>query len=102
MSFAVGTHGAGDACAPSRALVEGVTVDGSGAPWIEANITDISELLARGIAVVVTDYQGLGTEAVHSYRQPAPEAHAVLDAARAAVEMGVVAPTAPVGVWGYS
>lgn len=102
VSLAVGTHGAGDGCGPSRLLVDAVTVDGSGVPMLELQIADIAALAARGIAVVVTDYQGLGTEAVHTYLQPVPEAHAVLDAARAAIGLGVVEPTAPVGVWGVS
>jgi hypothetical protein len=102
VSLAVGTHGAGDGCGPSRLLADAVTVDGSGVPMFELQIADIAALAARGIAVVVTDYQGLGTEAVHTYLQPVPEAHAVLDAARAAIRLGVVEPTAPVGVWGVS
>ncbi|MDH6291975.1 lipase family protein [Rhodococcus opacus] len=102
VSYAVGTHGAGDACAPSRLLTEGITFDGSGMPFVESQILDIHGLLARGMAVVVTDYQGLGTSAGHTYLQPLPEAHAVLDAARAALRLGVVPPDAPIGIWGYS
>ncbi|MFF7944702.1 lipase family protein [Nocardia gamkensis] len=68
------------------------------APSFELQIPEIAVLLIRGIAVVVTDYQGMGTDAVHTHLQPVPEAHAVLDAARAAVRMGIVEPTAPVGV----
>ncbi|MBO0852850.1 MAG: alpha/beta fold hydrolase [Nocardia sp.] len=102
VSVAVGTHGEGDACAPSRLLADGVTVDESGAPAFEMEMADIAALLSRGIAVVVSDYQGLGTGLVHTYLQPVPEAHAVLDAARAAIRTGVVKPNAPVGVWGIS
>ncbi|MFT4200286.1 MAG: alpha/beta fold hydrolase [Gordonia sp. (in: high G+C Gram-positive bacteria)] len=62
----------------------------------------MAALLEKGVAIAVTDYQGLGTPGVHTYLQPVPEAHAVLDAARAAIRLGAVAPTAPIGVWGYS
>ncbi|WP_329406920.1 lipase family protein [Nocardia vinacea] len=68
----------------------------------EALGTDMALLLARGIAVVVTDYQGLGTPGAHTYLQPLPEAHAALDAARATIRLGLIAPQAPIGIWGYS
>lgn len=69
---------------------------------IEPQTLDLSALLARGFSVVVTDYQGIGTPGGHAYLQPVPESHAVLDAARAAIRLGVTAPNAPVGIWGYS
>lgn len=102
VSYAVGTHGAGDACAASKLLTGGVTVDATGAPMVEPDLVDIGSLLARGLSVVVTDYQGIGTPGGHAYLQPVPEAHAVLDAARAAIRLGVATSDAPVGIWGYS
>lgn len=50
-----------------------------------------------GMRVVVTDYIGLGTPGAHTYVLHEEEAHAMLDAARAATPEG-----APVGFWGYS
>ncbi|MFE5474112.1 lipase family protein [Nocardia sp. NPDC056541] len=101
ISYAIGTHGTGDVCAPSKLLTDGVQVDGAGNPAAELQ-TDLAQLVATGYAVVVTDYQGLGTEGGTTYVQPLPEAHAVLDAARAAIGLGVVPPSAPIGIWGFS
>lgn len=50
-----------------------------------------------GMRVVVTDYIGLGTPGAHTYVLHDEEAHAMLDAARAATPNG-----GPVGFWGYS
>lgn len=102
VTYQVGTHGAGDMCAPSKLLTDTVLVDGAGVPMLEIQAMDMAWLLARGMAVVITDYQGLGTPSGHTYMQPLPEAHAALDAARAAIELGVVEPRAPIGIWGYS
>ncbi len=53
---------------------------------------------------MITDYDGLGTPGSHTYVNRAASAHAVLDAARAALRLqGVkVGPESPVGLWGYS
>src|SRR5579884_4395649 len=51
VAYAIGTHGIGDAAAPSRLL-------STGRDW-EAGLMAL--VLGRGYAVVVTDYQGLGT-----------------------------------------
>lgn len=64
----------------------------------------ITSLLSRGHAVVVTDYEGLGTPGTHTYMVREAQAHAVLDAVRAAAQVsgsGVTA-TAPVALAGYS
>ncbi|MCV7693571.1 lipase [Micrococcus luteus] len=94
ISYAVGTQGAADRCAPSRTLSTGVQYEGVG----------ITSLLSRGHAVVVTDYEGLGTPGTHTYMVREAQAHAVLDAVRAAAQVsgsGVTA-TAPVALAGYS
>ncbi|NMH91761.1 lipase [Pseudonocardia bannensis] len=94
VSYAVGTHGLGDQCAPSAQLASGT----------EQELGLVQQALARGWAVVVTDYEGLGTPGDHTYVVARSEGRAVLDAVRAAV----VVPTAglsadaPVGIWGYS
>lgn len=93
VAFAVGTQGLGDQCAPSRQLAAGSEYEG----------LFIKGLLARGYSVVVTDYEGLGTEGLHPYMSRQSQAHAVLDSLRAAqrADVGVV-PNGPVGISGYS
>ncbi|WP_405762309.1 lipase family protein [Streptomyces sp. NBC_00045] len=94
VTYAVGTVGMGDSCAPSNNLPYGTAM--------EANL--IQQLTLRGWAVVVTDYEGLGTPGVHTYTVGPSAGHAVLDAARAAErlpEAGLSAST-PVGIMGYS
>lgn len=72
VSWAHGTTGLGDQCAPSKDANVALNV-----PWI-------SDLLAAGYVVVATDYQGLGTPGLHPYLVGESEGRAVLDAARAA------------------
>jgi pimeloyl-ACP methyl ester carboxylesterase len=70
ISWAHGTTGIADKCAPSRARAS------------------LSPLLRRwvkaGFAVVQTDYEGLGTPGEHPYLIGASEGRSVLDAVRAA------------------
>lgn len=93
VAFAVGTQGLGDQCAPSRQLAAGSEYEG----------LFIKGLLLRGYSVVVTDYEGLGTEGLHPYMNRQSQAHAVLDSLRAAqrADVGVV-PNGPVAISGYS
>ncbi|MEU4200438.1 lipase family protein [Streptomyces sp. NPDC045470] len=97
VTYAVGTVGLADTCAPSAGFPKGTTV--------EANL--IQQLTARGWAVAVTDYEGLGTPGEHTYTVGRAEGQAVLDAARAAqrlpgaVRAGVTQDS-PVGIMGYS
>ncbi|MGW6531037.1 lipase family protein [Streptomyces venezuelae] len=94
ITYAVGTVGVGDHCAPSAGFPKGTTV--------EANL--IQQLTLRGWAVAVTDYEGLGTPGDHTYTVGRAEGQAVLDAARAAIrlpEAGLGKDT-PVGIMGYS
>ncbi|MEV0529433.1 lipase family protein [Streptomyces sp. NPDC050439] len=94
ITYAVGTIGMGDHCAPSAGFPRGTT--------LEANL--IQQLTLRGWAVAVTDYEGLGTPGDHTYTVGRAAGHAMLDAARAAIrlpEAGLGTDT-PVGVMGYS
>ncbi|MFG2500963.1 lipase family protein [Streptomyces sp. NPDC048441] len=97
ITYAVGTVGLGDKCAPSAGFPGGTTTE---APLVNA-------ALVRGYAVVVTDYEGLGTPGDHTYMVAKAQGTAVLDAARAAqrhpeaAKYGVSA-EAPVGIMGYS
>jgi pimeloyl-ACP methyl ester carboxylesterase len=74
-----GTTGLGDQCAPSRnpgeGLIHAYTV------YIEGFL---NRLLDAGIAVVRTDYEGLGTKGVHPYLVGRSEGRSVLDIVRAA------------------
>jgi hypothetical protein len=74
VGYGVGTHGIGDAAAPSRLLSRGLE-------W-EAGL--ITMLLARGWAVALSDYQGLGTPGDHTYMVGRALGPNVLDAMRAA------------------
>lgn len=94
IGYAPGTQGVGDDCAPSRQMAMGTEYEG---PFLAG-------LLARGYGVVVTDYEGLGTPGVHTYVNRAAEAHAVLDAIRAAQRLpeADLPDDGPVAVAGYS
>ncbi|MET9599876.1 lipase family protein [Streptomyces sp. NPDC006459] len=94
ITYAVGTVGMGDSCAPSNNLPHGTAM--------EANL--IQQLTLRGWAVVVTDYEGLGTPGVHTYTVGPSAGHAVLDAARAAQRLpgAGLSANGPVGIMGYS
>ncbi|MGW2794532.1 lipase family protein [Streptomyces sp. NPDC001251] len=94
VTYAVGTVGLGDSCAPSANFPYGTAVEA----------TLINQVVQRGWAVAVTDYEGLGTPGDHTYTVGRAEGTAVLDAARAAERLGVpgVDANSPVGIMGYS
>jgi pimeloyl-ACP methyl ester carboxylesterase len=104
VSYAEGTQGQGDACAPSRTLQNTVVLE-PGQTALGYEVPSIYKLLDKGIAVVVTDYIGLGTpDRIHTYTNRKDMGHAVLDAARAALKVNGASVTAssPVGIYGYS
>lgn len=93
VSYAVGTRGLGDSCAPSYTLTQG----------LDYEELFIADALSRGWAVAVTDMEGLGTPGQHTYEVGGSQGKAVLNMARAAQRL----PEAglgggPVGLWGYS
>ncbi|MGY0235679.1 lipase family protein [Longispora urticae] len=92
VGYAVGTHGMGDQCAPSRRIATGL--EG------ESNIMRM--FLDRGFAVAVTDYEGLGTPGDHTYVAGRSAGHALLDVVRAAGRLDGLSPAAPVAIHGYS
>lgn len=94
ITYGVGTRGIGDDCAPSYTLSQGADYEG----------TFIKALLDRGWAVVVSDYQGLGTPGLHPYLVGKSEGRVLLDAARAALRLSGtgLASSSPVGIMGYS
>lgn len=97
--LAPGTQGQGDQCAPSARLADGDGTD---------DLAQAALFLGQGIAVAITDYEGLGTPGMHTYANRLAQAHAVLDMGRAAEDLGAaderidIAADAPVGLWGYS
>jgi alpha-beta hydrolase superfamily lysophospholipase len=72
LTWAHGTAGLGDQCAPSK------QPDAAGA------IPYVKQLVDAGYVVAATDYEGLGTPGVHPYLVGESEGRSVLDAARAA------------------
>jgi pimeloyl-ACP methyl ester carboxylesterase len=87
LSWAHGTTGSADLCAPSLAGVLGI-------PFLD-------RMLAAGYVVSATDYEGLGTPGPHPYLVGTSEGRSVLDAARAARRL-VPEATGPVVTWGHS
>jgi pimeloyl-ACP methyl ester carboxylesterase len=88
VSWAHGTTGVADSCAPSLA--------GFG------SIAYLNTLLRAQMIVVATDFEGLGTPGVHPYLVGQSEAQGVLDAARAARNLVGRAASNTVVVLGYS
>jgi dienelactone hydrolase len=104
VAVASGTMGQGDQCAPSFALQHPLTISGETLSVAYDNLA-VYRLLATGAAVVVTDYVGLGaTDRLHTYVNRVDEAHAVLDAVRAARALPGTSLTSGsrVGLYGYS
>lgn len=94
VTYGVGTRGVGDDCAPSYTLTQGADYE----------MLFVKSLLDQGWAVVVTDYQGLGTPGIHTYMVGPAQGRAVLDAARAAQRLpgSGLSANSPVGIMGYS
>lgn len=104
VSFAVGTQGVADACAPSKTLESFLNVE-DGKFMVGYEVPSIYGFLNDGVAVVVTDYVGLGTtDRVHTYMNRVDQGHAVLDAARAALTLPDTSITerSAIGLYGYS
>jgi alpha-beta hydrolase superfamily lysophospholipase len=94
IAYAIGTHGLGDQVAPSRLLARGLE-------W-EAGL--MAMVLARGWAVAITDYQGLGTPGDHTYMVGRALGPNVLDAMRAArsLDREQLPVEGPAAIIGYS
>jgi fermentation-respiration switch protein FrsA (DUF1100 family) len=94
IGYAIGTHGIGDAAAPSRLLPRGYE-------W-EAGLMAMA--LARGWALAITDYQGLGTPGDHTYMVGRALGPNVLDAMRTARQLAPdeLPEDGPAAIIGYS
>ncbi|MES9536196.1 MULTISPECIES: alpha/beta hydrolase [unclassified Actinomadura] len=79
LSWAHGTTGTADACAPSADTAGGPAHD-----YLSITESYLDRWVANGFAVVQTDYEGLGTPGGHPYMNGAGEANTVTDIVRAA------------------
>jgi pimeloyl-ACP methyl ester carboxylesterase len=94
LTWAHGTTGMGDECAPSRAWASGTASEAALLPILQN----------AGWVFAATDYQGLGTPGDHTYVVGLAEGRNVLDFARAAQRLEGTGATAdsPVLAWGHS
>ncbi|CNE57028.1 secretory lipase [Mycobacterium tuberculosis] len=79
LSWAHGTTGTADACAPSADTANGPAHD-----YLSITERYLDQWVANGFAVVQTDYEGLGTPGGHPYMNGASEANTITDIVRAA------------------
>ena len=95
-----GARGIADKCAPSKQY----QLSTASPEMPDYEIPVVAQLLARGIAVAVTDYQGAGTPGLTSSFVGRPQGYAGLDAVRAAQRLPATGLTSdgPVGFYGYS
>lgn len=87
ISWAHGTTGSADHCAPSRALDYLPVPD---------------PMVADGFVVASTDYPGLGTPGLHPYLDGATEGSSVVDIVEAAAQLPGVVLSGDYAVWGHS
>jgi pimeloyl-ACP methyl ester carboxylesterase len=90
ISYAHGTAGIGDACAPSRSSTLN---QAGGRQWA---VTDTPAV------IVDSDYEGLGTDGVHHYLVGVTEGRSVLDATRAATQISDADISNKTVIWGQS
>jgi pimeloyl-ACP methyl ester carboxylesterase len=88
VSWAHGTNGMTDECAPSLEP--------------QSNIPIANALLDQGWMVTATDYQGEGTPGLHPYIAGEPAAHDTIDIVRAARALAGASGTTDYVVWGHS
>lgn len=82
ISYAHGTTGTADSCAPSRAGTKSMV-----APYIDYVDPELQAWIKAGYAIARTDFQGLGTPGPHPYLVGVSEGRGVLDIARAARQL---------------
>jgi hypothetical protein len=104
IAYAPGIQGQGDQCAPSRMFNQGIHFSSGLDIMFNYEELFVATMVARGFAVVVTDYEGLGTPGVHTYVNRVAEGQSLADAARAAMRLPGTSldPHGPVAFWGYS
>lgn len=82
ISWAHGTTGIADTCAPS-----GDTVDGAAHDYLSRTMPSLDRWLQQGYAVVRTDYEGMGTPGDHTYLNARSEVNALTDIVLAARQL---------------
>ena len=90
VSWAHGTQGIADKCAPSRS-----------SSYMSRHPA-MRDLIDRGYVVVATDYEGLGTPGTHPYLVGESEGRGVLDIVRAAQQVKQAGASSRVLVYGQS
>jgi hypothetical protein len=90
ISWAHGTHGIADQCAPSR-RADMVSL-----------LPSIGKVVSQGYVVAATDYEGLGTPGTHPYLVGESEARGTLDIVRAAQQIRETGANDTTFVWGQS
>lgn len=103
IAFAPDVYGIGDQCAASRLFNQGIHYGGGADITVGYEQAFVGTLVRRGFAVVVTDYQGVGTPSSPTAFVRKPAAHALIDSARAATRLAGTSMSAatPVAFWGH-
>lgn len=98
-----GTIGQGDQCAGSKMMSFPLSIDPT-KPSLGVNYTglEMNLMLINGVRVVIPDYIGMGTPGIHTYINRRETGHAMLDAARAALNISHAPAGSPVAFAGYS
>jgi len=92
VTWAHGTKGVSDSCAPSKGYRSGFH-----------DFYDIApELVAAGYVGVMSDYEGLGTPGLHPYLVGPSEGRGVLDIVKAAQQIEEASAGSRVVIWGRS
>lgn len=104
ISYATGMYGLGDQCAPSRLFNQGIHFSSGLDIMPGYEETFIATMVARGFAIVVTDYEGMGTPGIPPFGNRLSQAHVMIDAARAAMQLPGTSLDShgPVAFWGWS
>lgn len=103
IAFATGVYGIGDQCAPSRLFNQGIHYGGGLDLTFGYEEMFVATMVARGFAVMVTDYQGVGTPGIPPSFMRLNAGHALIDGARAALRLPNTSlkSRGPVAFWGY-
>ncbi len=106
MSWAHGTTGSAQNCGPSQVTDPAVPLNEyflvGGNCWTDYGLPAVEEFIKEGYALVVTDYQGLGSGGRHQYSVAATNGMDTLNAARAAVSMKETGANKKTLVYGWS
>lgn len=106
IAWAHGTTGTAQNCGPSQVFDPAQDLNEynliGGTSWTDFGVPAATELIAKGYAIVATDYQGLGGGGVHQYAMAATQARDVINAVRALGSMGLSGGAKAAAVYGWS